>query len=160
VALKQVELRHSLAPPDSPFSAPGALQAAASGPAVVPVGPGRLTQLIDNLLDNAATHGAPPVTVTVDTISGAARLVISDAGPGMDQALLSTAIQRFARAPEARSRPGSGLGMSLVDSIVSNAGGQLRLCVDGRHEKFGANLNVACSHDERMTVTVLLPIQR
>ena len=159
VALRQVELRHSLAPPDSPLSAPGALHVAASGPAVVSVGSARLTQLIDNLLDNAAVHGAPPVTVEVDTTNGAARLTVSDAGLGMDQALLSTATQRFARASEARSRPGSGLGLSLVETIVANAGGQLRLCSHGRHERFGADFDAACSHDERTTATVLLPLQ-
>jgi two-component system OmpR family sensor kinase len=159
VALKQIELRRSLTPPGSPFGAPGALRVAASGPVLVAVGPTRLTQVIDNLLDNAATHGAPPVTVAVDTVEGTARLMVCDAGPGMDAALLSTATQRFARAPEARPRPGAGLGLSLVDSIVTNAGGQLRLCSHGRHQRFGADFEVDCDHDERMTVTVLLPVQ-
>jgi two-component system OmpR family sensor kinase len=157
MALKQVEIRRSLAPSDSPFSPPGSLQASASGPVVVAVGPTRLTQLVDNLLDNAAAHGSPPVTVAVDAVDGAARLMVADAGPGMDRALLSTATQRFARAPDARPRPGSGLGLSLVDSIVSNASGQLRLCFDGRHERFGASFDLDCNHDDRMTVTVLLP---
>jgi signal transduction histidine kinase len=159
VAVKQVELRHSLAPPDSPFNSPGSLQVAATGPVIVSVGPTRLTQLIDNLLDNAANHGAPPVTVTVDTTDGTARLMVADAGPGMDQALLGTATQRFARAPDARPRPGSGLGLSLVDSIVANAGGQLRLCSHGQHKMSGAELGTTCTHDDRMTVTVLLPLR-
>jgi signal transduction histidine kinase len=77
----------------------------------------------------------------------------------MDATVLTTATQRFARAPDARSRPGSGLGLSLVDSIVVNAGGQLRLCSHGQHEMSGAALGTPCTHDERMTVTVLLPLR-
>ncbi len=160
VALRQIELRRSLATPDSPFSAPGALEVATSGPAVVEVGATRITRLIDNLLDNAAIHGAPPVMVTVETVDGLARLVVADAGPGMDPDLLSTATQRFARSPDARARPGSGLGLSLVDSIVAGAGGQLRLCFEGHHDRFGTGLDLVCDHDERMTVTVLLPVGR
>ncbi|KAA1399895.1 ATP-binding protein [Aeromicrobium ginsengisoli] len=159
VTLRQIELRRSLATPDAPFSAPGALEVATSGPALVEVGATRLTRLIDNLLNNAAIHGAPPVTVTVDATDKVARLVVADAGPGMDPDLLGTATQRFARSPDARARPGSGLGLSLADSIVAAAGGQLRLCFGGHHNCFGAALDLECDHDDRMTFTVLLPLR-
>jgi two-component system OmpR family sensor kinase len=159
VTLKQVEMRHTLAPQDTVFSAAGSLQVAASGPVEVPVGTTRLAQLLDNLLDNAAVHGRPPVTVTVDTLDGAARLMVADAGPGMDPETLATATERFARSPQARAQPGSGLGLSLVDSIVIAAGGQLRLCSHGRHQLFGAGFDIDCDHDDVMTVTVLLPVQ-
>lgn len=160
VALKRVELRRSLATPASPFSAPDALHVAASGPAVVAVGSTRLIQLIDNLLDNAALHGAPPVMVRVEAIDELARLAVADAGDGMHPSLLSTATQRFARSPDARARPGSGLGLSLVDIIVAGAGGQVRLCFGGHHERFGAALDLECDHDDRMTITVLLPLRQ
>jgi two-component system OmpR family sensor kinase len=159
VALKQVEMRHTLAPPDTVFSPPGSLRVEASGPELVSVGTTRLTQVLDNLLDNAASHGEPPVTVTVDTVDGAARLMVTDDGPGMDAETLATATQRFARAPHARPRPGSGLGLALVESIVTTTGGQLRLCSGGRHERFGAAFDVDCDHDDAMTVTILFPAQ-
>jgi two-component system OmpR family sensor kinase len=127
------------------------------GPAPVDLEPVTLRRVIDNLLDNAALHGAPPVTVTVDLVDGWARLQVRDAGEGMPPELLATATERFARSPEARTRPGSGLGLSLLATIVTNAGGQLRLCYDGHHQTVGAAAPVSCTHDSGMSVTVLLP---
>ena len=75
----------------------------------------------------------------------------------MPAGLLTTATQRFARAEEARSRPGSGLGLSLVSTLVTRAGGELRLCHGGRHTTYGSPTPVACAHGPGMTVTVLLP---
>jgi signal transduction histidine kinase len=71
--------------------------------------------------------------------------------------LLATATERFARAPEARSRPGSGLGLALVATVIEAAGGELRLCHNGRHHSTGHTAPVTCDHDDAMTVTVLLP---
>jgi signal transduction histidine kinase len=134
------------------------LRLTSDGPVPVHLDPVTLRRVIDNLLDNAALHGAPPVTVTVDQVDGWARLQVRDAGEGMPPALLATATERFARAPEARTRPGSGLGLSLLATIVTNARGQLRLCHGGHHDTVGAVAPIACTHDGDMTVTVLLPV--
>jgi len=115
-------------------------------------------RILTNLLDNATVHGTPPVEVTVDRpAAGWARLLVTDAGPGMPAPLLATATQRFARAEEARSRPGAGLGLSLVAALVTGAGGELRLCHDGHHTCEGRPAPVPCGHGPAMTVTVLLP---
>jgi two-component system, OmpR family, sensor kinase len=139
---------------DVPPSA-GAVPHAAAAATVV-------DRILTNLVDNALTHGRPPVTILV--AGGATdrarwvRLVIEDAGEGMDPELLATATGRFTRAPEARSRPGSGLGLSLVESLVARAGGELRLCHAGHHEHAGgASVDVVCDHGPAMTATVLLP---
>lgn len=117
-----------------------------------------LERILTNLLDNAETHGAPPVEVTVEQPApGWARLSVSDAGPGMPPALLGAATQRFARSEEARTRPGTGLGLALVDALVAKAGGELRLCHDGHHASHGRPAPVPCTHGPAMTVTVLLP---
>jgi signal transduction histidine kinase len=117
-----------------------------------------LERILTNLLDNAAIHGAPPSQVTVDEPSPDwARMTVSDSGAGMAPDLLATATQRFARADEARSRPGTGLGLSLVDALVNQAGGELRLCCDGQHSSHGRPAPVECSHGPEMMVTVLLP---
>jgi signal transduction histidine kinase len=67
------------------------------------------------------------------------------------------ATARFARADEARSRPGSGLGLSVVKALVVAAGGELRMCFGGHHERWGKSVSVACEHGPEMTVTILLP---
>ncbi len=127
-------------------------------PLPVPLADFELERVVTNLLDNAAVHGAPPVEVSVDAPApGWARLVVTDAGAGMQPTLLATATQRFARAQDARPRPGSGLGLSLVDALVTGAAGELRLCHQGRHATRGRPSPVPCSHGPAMTVTVLLP---
>jgi signal transduction histidine kinase len=116
-----------------------------------------VTQLLDNLLDNAALHGRPPVLLSVDVVDRAGRLIVADKGEGMDAGMLAAATQRFTRSAASRSRPGFGLGLSLVEAIVSHAGGELRLCYAGTHQRFGHPYPVACRHSDEMTVTVLLP---
>ncbi len=115
-------------------------------------------QLLGNLLDNALRHGAEPVSVTVDRVGPCGRLTVVDEGPGMEPELLATATRRFTRAPASRSGSGFGLGLSLVESIVARSNGELRLCFGGRHERTGTAYDVACTHGDAMTVTVLLPL--
>ena len=114
-------------------------------------------RVVGNLLDNAARHGAPPVHVTVDEQGGYGRLLVVDEGHGMDPGLLATATRRFVRSPESRPREGFGLGLSLVEEIVVRAGGELRLCHAGTHERRGHTDAPPCDHGDAMTVTVLLP---
>lgn len=117
-----------------------------------------LERVLTNLLDNAARHGAPPFKVDLDEPAhGWAGLRASDAGPGMTPALLAIATQRFARADEARARPGTGLGLFLVEALVTQAGGEVRLCHSGQHTSYGRPAPVECGHGPEMTVTVLLP---
>ena len=55
-------------------------------------------------------------------------LEVADAGPGIAPELRGEATRRFHRAPEARSRPGAGLGLAIVEQLVA---GGTRLA-DGR----------------------------
>jgi signal transduction histidine kinase len=75
----------------------------------------------------------------------------------MDADMLATATHRFRRSAASRSRPGFGLGLALVEGLVTGAGGELRLCHAGRHQRFGQPYPIACQHGDEMTVTVLLP---
>jgi signal transduction histidine kinase len=162
VVRREVARRSALVPSGPAPGASGAFSTAqtvdAPGTVVVRLGEVQVAQVLGNLLDNAARHGAPPVRVRVDAVPGFGRLSVSDAGPGMDPEMLATATRRFARSAESRPREGFGLGLALVESIVTGAGGELRLCFDGVHEGFGETTAVPCRHDEEMTVTVLLPL--
>ena len=160
LARKVVDARLTLAPSGTTYGTAGALSIEAVGPVPVAVDVVHLGRVLDNLLDNAALHGAPPVTVAVDEVDGWARLTVADSGEGMPAELLTTATERFARSAAARNRPGSGLGLSLAATMVSAAGGQLRLCFAGNHHVEGVSAPVRCTHDARMTVTVLLPVAR
>jgi len=127
-------------------------------PAPVAISEVQVARLVNNLLDNAHRHGAPPVRVVVDAPAGYARLVVTDGGPGMSPEMLATATRRFARSAESRPREGFGLGLSLVESIVLRAGGELRLCSGGHHHSVGNSGLGPCEHDDAMSVTVVLPV--
>jgi signal transduction histidine kinase len=121
------------------------------------VDPQSLERIVTNLLTNAFVHGRPPVGVRVRREAGHAVVEVSDAGPGMAPDLLAQASRRFNRAADARSRPGSGLGLSIVEQLVVGAGGELRLCHAGHHHATGVPSGVHCCHDGAMTVSVVLP---
>lgn len=161
VVRKVASVRTALAPAGSPYGAAGSVRVETAGECPVEVDTLRLERIVDNLLDNAAIHGSTPVSLTVDEADTPAgcwvRMVVRDSGPGMPAELLGTATERFARAPEARNRPGSGLGLALVTTLVESSGGELRLCHAGRHHSTGRAVPLSCDHDGAMTVTVLLP---
>jgi signal transduction histidine kinase len=58
---------------------------------------------------------------------GAARFQVEDRGPGIAQADRAQALRRFGRLDSARSLPGAGLGMALVDAVARLHGGRLEL---------------------------------
>lgn len=82
-----------------------------------------LERLVGNLLDNALSHGAPPVRVTV----GDGRLEVRDAGPGVSEAHADRIFEPFVRAPgESASDEGVGLGLYIVREIARSHGGDVR----------------------------------
>lgn len=91
----------------------------------------QIHQVAANLLTNAAVHTPPGTGVDVEvSVDGDhARLVVRDHGPGMDEESATHAFERFWRADPSRSRSsgGSGLGLSIVASIVASVGGSVRL---------------------------------
>ncbi|MFH9967660.1 ATP-binding protein [Streptomyces mirabilis] len=129
------------------------------GPISVPVSGLVLDRVQSNVLSNALKHGMEPIKIRVEQVGDRVLIQVSDGGPGMPPDLLVRATDRFARSEDARTRPGAGLGLSLVRQIVTAAGGELRLCFGGDHVGFRADSDLACTHDGRMTVTVVLPTE-
>jgi len=84
--------------------------------------PNRLERAVQNLVDNAckfADDGAVEVTIIRGTVT------VRDHGPGVAAADLPHLFDRFYRSVEMRSKPGSGLGLSIVKSIVESHGGEV-----------------------------------
>ena len=127
-----------------------------AGPAKVRMDALALDRVLTNLIGNAVTHGAPPVRVGVRSADRWVVIEVADDGPGMPPELLAEATRRFARAPDARSRPGAGLGLAIVEQLVLTAGGELRLCHGGHHHRSGPTAGVPCEHGPAMTVSVAL----
>lgn len=78
--------------------------------------PARLARLISNLLDNAAKYSPPGAPVEVVLSTG--ELTVRDHGPGIAEQDLPHIFDRFYRADQARSLPGSGLGLAMARQIA------------------------------------------
>lgn len=82
-----------------------------------------LRQALSNLVANALEHTDPPAAVRVIVSTDEARVLVrvADDGRGMTAAERDQATDRFFRADPSRRRPhgGAGLGLSIVDSIVT-----------------------------------------
>ncbi|WP_158810001.1 sensor histidine kinase [Beijerinckia sp. L45] len=90
-----------------------------------------LEEMIGNLVDNAGKWAQSTVSIGIsgetDKISERAyfRVTIDDDGPGLDPGLRAAAIKRGQRLDE--SKPGSGLGLSIVDDLARIYGGAFTL---------------------------------
>ncbi len=87
-----------------------------------------LVSLIDNLVENAIKYSprGRSVTVSLHAERGQAVLHVADQGPGIAPALYERVFDRFFRAPQ-QAQPGSGLGLSIVASVVRQHGGTIKL---------------------------------
>jgi len=88
-----------------------------------------IQQAIANLLENAIKFSPPDHRVGMTARIEAAQIEISiaDHGPGIPEADRPRATERFYRGEQARSTPGTGLGLALVSAIAQLHGGMLRL---------------------------------
>jgi two-component system OmpR family sensor kinase len=133
----------------------------ATAPLTVLATEGQLDQMLGNLVDNAVTHGAGTILVGAFRTDPALLLAVTDDGSGMPSDFLPEAIERFRRADAARSRPGSGLGLALVQAIATGLGGELRLCSRGFHYSYSPSRfgSIKCTHPHTgTTATVVLPL--
>ena len=91
--------------------------------------PLRLHQVITNQLANARKHTPAGTTVTVSVEPGG--FSVHDDGPGFPPELIEHAFERFSRGDQSRHREhrdgGAGLGLSLVQAIVTSHGGAVTL---------------------------------
>ncbi len=84
--------------------------------------PDRLSQVLDNLLDNAIRHAPPGTGITVEvTESGAGvECSVCDQGAGIPAAHLPFIFERFYRVDKSRNRTsgGTGLGLSIARALI------------------------------------------
>ena len=95
-------------------------------------------QAIANLVDNALKYGAtnkggsdseakPDVVITARRAGESVVLTIADRGPGIEPPDRARVLDRFVRLEGSRSRPGSGLGLSLAAAVARMHGGAVEL---------------------------------
>jgi two-component system phosphate regulon sensor histidine kinase PhoR len=101
------------------------------------VDPGRVRQVVDNLVSNAVkyTDTGGTVAVRLRLAAGAGVIEVSDTGIGMDESDLEELFTPFFRTEAARERhtPGVGLGLGICEAIVVAHGGGIEVAsvVDG-----------------------------
>lgn len=85
----------------------------------------RLLQIIINLLNNAHDASAPGSTISVSTklLTGSVQIIVSDQGSGISDAIRDRIFDPFFTTKEPGE--GTGLGLSLVYSIVENLAGHI-----------------------------------
>lgn len=98
------------------------------------VQPIALARAIANLLDNAATHGQPPLSLVLRSLGDEGFAIeVRDAGPGIAEADWEMALQPFQRLDPARSGVGhSGLGLAIADRVARAHGGSLERLAPAR----------------------------
>jgi signal transduction histidine kinase len=94
----------------------------------------RLRQVLGNLVTNALTHTPVTARITVrlsedPAAPGTVVVSVTDQGPGLAPADAQRVFERFYRADTSRTRAagGSGLGLSIVASLVAAHGGRVDL---------------------------------
>lgn len=125
---KNIDLRYELAAPH----------------AVTHGNPTLISRAIDNLVENAIKYTEPAgmVSLSLHQNGNEATVSVRDTGIGIDAESIPLVFEKFyrAHAPGHNEIPGSGLGLSIVKTIVERHGG--KIWVDSR-EREGSTFTIA-----------------
>jgi two-component system, OmpR family, sensor kinase len=118
------------------------LQVRGRGYAVAQADPGRVSQIIRILIDNALTHTPEGTTVTVTTVRGenAAELIVGDDGRGIEHRALERVFDRFYSGDSAS---GSGLGLAIAHELATRMNGRLAVVSQRGFTAFTLSLPLA-----------------
>lgn len=107
----------------------------------VRIPPDELTEVIGNLLENAARHARERVAIAASTGDGAGLITIIDDGPGIPADRVDKVLQRGHQLDQGGT--GAGLGLAIVTEIL---------------EAWGGSLSLGPTAPGAMTATVRLPL--
>ena len=100
-----------------------------------------MTQVLDNLVDNAIQYTSSPglITLRLSSQDGFGLIAVEDTGIGIPSADLDRVFERFYRVDKARSSAagGTGLGLAIVKNLVLRMEGEVRVkSVEGKGSTF------------------------
>ena len=112
-------------------------------------------QALFNLIDNAIKYAPDPdgggrIVVRLDRRDDGIALSVADSGPGIPKDKHDEVVRRFVRLDESRSKPGTGLGLSLVEAVMELHHGRLEL-----GDASGENTGLT-----GLVVTMIFPVQK
>ena len=92
-----------------------------------------VSQALANLVDNAIKYAGegsatPEVVISVEEKNGSVEFRVADNGAGIAEADRARVTERFVRLEESRSKPGAGLGLSLVSAVAQAARRRAAAC--------------------------------
>lgn len=92
-----------------------------------------LWRILDNLLSNCAKYAMPGTRLYVDVIRRAGNVEISLKNISADPLNIPSEdlLRRFVRGDDSRSTPGSGLGLSIAQSLAHLQGAEFSIDIDG-----------------------------
>ncbi len=96
------------------------------GGLVVSIDKRQINRALVNLFENADMHGGGLTAVTLQRVWPVAEVLVDDAGAGVSAADRERIFDRFVRGGSRGSRPGTGLGLSLVTETLRAHGGSVR----------------------------------
>jgi CheY-like chemotaxis protein/anti-sigma regulatory factor (Ser/Thr protein kinase) len=95
----------------------------------------RLSQVLSNLIDNAAKYSpaGSVIHVSVERVGEQVAIAVRDHGMGIPTALLKDVFQRFFQVDRSleRSRAGLGIGLTLARELVELHGGSISAASEG-----------------------------
>lgn len=108
-----------------------------------------LQDILTNLVDNAIRYNAEGGSVTVRVFSENDRrgVMVADNGPGISPEYRDRVFDRFYRIPAANRPAGSGLGLSIVRTLLEQSGGTISLA-EGIHG-LGLSVTISFAAEER-----------
>ena len=112
-----------------------------TGPLIVSADPDRLAQALANLVENAGRFARSTVAVTARQENGVAVITVDDDGPGIAAEDLPHVFERLyvARHAPRRTESSSGLGLAIVNELVTAMGGTVSA---GAAPQAGARLEI------------------
>jgi signal transduction histidine kinase len=129
------EVAHSVAELYEPLAEEKGVHLSVEAPEPVKIRGNRelIGQALANLVDNAIKYGgAAPggkgaIRISAKRQGGRVLISVADRGLGIRPDDRSRAVERFVRLEASRSKPGAGLGLSLVSAVAHLHGGELQL---------------------------------
>ena len=95
---------------------------------VISADPGKVEQVLMNLVENAVKHGDPGVVrVTGEVNSDAIVVRVADSGPGIERRHIPYVFTKFYRRGTGERHAGTGLGLYICKGIIEAHGGSIAI---------------------------------
>ncbi len=121
--------------------------------AVVRAEPEAVRRILTNLIENAHKYGVAPVRVAVQVADEQVVISVIDRGPGIAPDQRERIFERFYRVDPNGTKPGMGLGLSIVRGLVESCGGTVWVeDAPGGGAAFRVSLRAGTTADQRAEV--------